>query len=448
MSAYKTYIITAAVAGANPSVGFITCLKAYAKRLKAELIVAHIRGTKKDDELDPSITDNFKVLECDRLLGDNLKILDFYMRPNTMNPLAAMDRFVQNEQSAIIPHTKQFYRPVADMTGETRAIFSTGVCTEPNYPRTTAGRKGEEDHVIGAVIAECGKDGFFHARQIKWMGTGFTDMGTRVEPFGKGGVRFPSVRALAMVCGDWHTGDTDPVSRAATFSMFNEFEPRTIILHDIFNGHSVNHHEADKAINQVRAGEQGRLGLAKEVREVAIELGEICRHAPKDAKVLVAKANHDDWVAQYLNKGQFMQSDRNARYCLRLAEAMLDGKDPLEVGIRDVAKLPRVRFLKRKEKTRVMGIEIGQHGDAGVNGSKAGIMGLEKLQSNAIIGHAHSPQVYRNLIVVGTNTKLDLDYNQKSPSTWLHANALVWPDGSAQLLVMLEQRACRWSYSS
>lgn len=442
----KIYLITAAVAGAEPNRPFLTCLKAYAKRIKGQVIVAAVAGGK-DDIIDGDISENFSVVTGNMPLGKNVSLRQFQIRATQMNPLVGLDRFIQNGESAIIPATKQFFRPVADMTGLTRAIYSTGACTLPSYRDSRAGEIAQHDHVTGAVVVECGADGYFHARHITWLKEGFTDLGTRVERTGKqGAVRFFDARAEAVVAGDWHCGDTDPVARAATFEMFNLFEPRRVVIHDIFNGHSINHHERDKAINQARAYEKGRLSLSEELLAAAKELQDIARHAPRDATVLVAKSNHDDWLNRYLNAGEFMQHAANARLCLPLAEAMLDGKDPLEVALRARAKLNKVHFLKRKEAVRVLDWEIGQHGDAGLNGAKASIAQLERLQSRAVIGHRHTPEVYRGCVVVGTNTYLDLDYNQDSPSTWLHANAVIWPDGSVQLLVMLNQRNCKWTY--
>lgn len=447
---HKTYLITAAVAGANPNKGFLTCLTAYAKRLGAKVLVAQLPGVKKADEIAPSIATDFDttLVGGTVALNRNLSLLRFRIRPAAANPLLGLQRVIRNV-SAVIPHTKQFFQSVATLNSEPRVFYSTGVCTEAYYGDNFAGDRAALDHVVGAVVVEVSANGLFHARHIRWkQGNGFTDLGLRTELFGRGGVRFVPVRAEAVIPGDWHTGDVDETARAATFAMFHEFEPRQIVLHDIMNGHSINHHERNKCITRSREHKNGRLSLPVELAQVADELAVISKQTPKDCKVNVAKSNHDDWLARYLEEGLFTGDPQNTRLCLDLAAALADGKDPLEVAVRRSASLPKVTFLTRKTAIRPLGWDIGQHGDAGVNGSKGNTGQLERVSGHAVIGHQHTPAVYHGLIVVGTNTKLRLPYNERSPSTWLHANAVIWPDGSAQLLIMPEQRSCKWTFTA
>ena len=445
----QTYLITAAVAGAEPNQRFLTCLMAYAKHRRAEVLVATLPGLKKGDVVDTRIASDFgaTIVDQSMSLGLNISLLQFRLRPAQQNPLVSLSRFIQNKKSAIIPATKQFFQSVATMTSDPRAFYSTGVCTEPTYADSRIGEIATFDHVIGAVVLECGREGIFHARHIRWkQNKSVTDLGTCVECFGTGGAKFKQVQAAAVSLGDWHTGDTDPAARAASFDMLHQFEPRVTVLHDIFNGHSINHHEQDKCITRAREHKNGRLDLPAELRGVAAELTEISRWIPSRGRLLVSKSNHDDWLARYLESGHYNDDAQNYRLSLTLAAALYDGLDPLETAVRGMAKLPKVDFLRRKNGVNILGWEVGEHGDAGVNGSKGNTAQLERVAGHAVIGHQHSPAVFRGLVVVGTNTKLQLGYNDKSPSTWLHANAVIWPDGSCQLLVMPEQRACKWTY--
>lgn len=454
MKAHKTYLITSAVKGADAHLGFCTCLAEDAKRRGAEVIVATLPGLKKGDEIDPVLAEKFKFTIAERTvrLGRHINLMQFRLRAAQQNPLMGLSRFIADADSAIIPSTKQFLQPVATLTSAPRVFYTTGTCTKPLYAETRVGEVATFDHMIGAVVVECGRDGYFNACHVQWRsGNGFvggyTDRGMRTQLFGdKGGVHFKPQKAVSVTAGDWHTGDTDPMARAATFDMFNEFEPNHVVVHDIFNGHSINHHERDQGITRAMAHRDNRLDLTRELREVAAELVEICKHLPDRCKLYVAKSNHDDWLARYLQSGVYNDEPNNVRICLDLAAALYDGKDPLEVAVRRFAKLPKVKFLRRKEKLRPLGWEIGQHGDAGQNGSKGNTNQLEKLNNHAIIGHQHTPCTQRSLIVVGTNTKLNLPYNDKGPSSWLHSNAVVWPDGSAQNLIMPEQRQCKWGY--
>jgi len=441
------YLVTAAATGAPPSKGFLTCLDAYAKRISAEIIICPIPGARRDERIARSLQRKYTVAATDRPLCETLDLRVFRLRASQIDPLTGLSRFIQFGRSAVIPSPKQFFRGAACIVGLPKVLYTTGACTEPDYSDTRVGDIGTEDHVIGAVVVET--DGhLFHARHIRYKKTtrGFTDLGTMVT-LQKGKAVFEKVRAEAIIPGDWHAGDTDPVARASVLAMMREYRPKKLVLHDIFNGHSISHHEAGKGVSRAIAADKGRLGLEKELEACADEVAELCRSMPADGKVFVAKSNHDEWLARYLESARFVDDAENYRIALDLAAAAVDGKDPLAVGLRrNHAKLEAVQFLARDESLRVGGWELGQHGDLGINGGGAGIRSIEAAAGHAVVGHTHSPQVFRGLIVVGTTTKLRLPYN-RGPSTWLPASALIWPDGSGQLVVQLADRGGDWTFA-
>ena len=455
---HSTYFITAAVAGAEPDKDFLACLDYYAKMLKASILVTPMVGLKKDDVIDPIFASpRYKLAEDDRILGEHIGIRH-WGKAEQVNPLTGIDGLVPRGMSHVIPSPKQYFRTVARAHGRPEVLLTTGACTKPNYRMgTTLGRRAVLQHTIGAVIVEVGLDGYFHARHIRFKGgKGFTDLGKRVEKFGKGGLRSFNVRAEAIIYGDWHTGvkSTDPICRQQNFDMANLYAPRVAVLHDIMDGYTINHHELENTVLQSKLADEGKT-LKGEFAEVAAELKGFCDQMPRDCKTVVVRSNHDEFAERWVLDGGYVKDRLNAHYGHNLWLLARDGKDIFTEAVLANGALPKVKFLKRQESFRVLDWELGSHGDKGVNGSKGNTTSVEKLagaDSHVVVGHQHSPQVFRGAIVVGTTTYLPtgtdpIPYTASNPSTWLHANAVIWPDGSAQLLVMLDERGCKWSYT-
>lgn len=53
-----------------------------------------------------------------------------------------------------------------------------------------------------------------------------------------------------------------------------------------------------------------------------------------------------------------------------------------------------------------------------------------------ISGHTHSPFLGQNSMVVGTSTKLKLDYT-KGPSSWLNAHGILYGNGKYALITLI-----------
>ncbi len=64
------------------------------------------------------------------------------------------------------------------------------------------------------------------------------------------------------------------------------------------------------------------------------------------------------------------------------------------------------------------------------------------MNTKMITGHTHSPNRGDGHMTVGTLSHLRVGYN-KGASSWMHANALVYPDGKAQLIYIVNDKYCR-----
>jgi hypothetical protein len=152
------------------------------------------------------------------------------------------------------------------------------------------------------------------------------------------------------------------------------------------------------------------------------------------APIVIVKSNHDEVIDRYLEEGRFVNDPENIDIALVMFAAKRDGRDPLKAGIdATYGHVSGVSFLTRDDDYKVHGYQLANHGDLGANGARAGIRSLENACSKAIYGHSHSPQIMRDVFVVGTSTPLKLDYN-RGASSWMNTHGLVHGNGQAQLI--------------
>ena len=151
-------------------------------------------------------------------------------------------------------------------------------------------------------------------------------------------------------------------------------------------------------------------------------------------KVNIVASNHDEHLYRYLDEGRFIGDKGNDLISSKLYAAVLDGKNPLKEGLKLVGKLPsNVRFIERDKGYKLLGYELGHHGDEGANGGRGSPRSIENANSKSITGHGHSAFKIRDTYRVGTSTKLRIDYN-KGYSNWTQTNALLYDIGTVQLL--------------
>lgn len=310
-------------------------------------------------------------------------------------------------------------------------LMTTGAVTKPNY--NTDNRQGiiaDHDHVYGAIVVEIVDNVNYHYRQLTAQKNGpFVDLGIKYS----GKETEPSVLE-ALVLGDWHTGDTNGDVRKKTFEMIQEYKPRRIILHDYFNGHSVNHHEKSKLGSRARAAREGRLSLEEELRMNSKELYAFAAVAGENAEIVLVASNHNEFLDRYLQEGRFLVEHHNAALGAKLFAAVVEKKNPLQVGLEMCGGVPKnVKFLERDQDYKVRGWQLGAHGDQGANGARGGIRGIENAYGKSITGHSHTPEILRDTYIVGTSTDLRLDYTS-GPSSWMNTHAMLWDNGRVQLI--------------
>lgn len=423
------YLITSAQEETRGFMPFIKNINTYATVLGAEvLVLPYARGkyfSQKD--MDPTITDSgFTILDEDLKIGAHLEAKIMCIGGQQIDPLTGIERFVTANKSAIVASPKQALRCIATINelNLPKVLMSTGTITIPNYKNTAQGVKSIEDHVYGFIFVEILDNGMFNYRPVRADSLGnFMDL------------TYSSSKTKAhvdtVVLGDLHAQQISHEILEKTLAMLKDLNPKQVVLHDIFDGASVNHHEQFNFIKQI-----GVPTINDEVKTTANVIKQIMDNC--SSKILIVKSNHDEWLDSYLDTGRFAKDPINLKYAANLLLQKVNGKDPLQYAIEH--ELPRTRrlvWLNRLSTVKSHGIEVGQHGDKGANGSKGNHKSAPKVFGKAILGHEHTPAILNDCYVVGTSTHLRLPYSSSGPSSWMNTHAIVHNNGKVQLINIL-----------
>lgn len=437
---YKRFVITTAVVEKAIHPGFYASLKNYCEKNEALLLILPCqdvanRKTEHNWTLAPELRSEFIVFN-DLALNSKLFISAIKLSAKHINPLTGLSRIGQRNGSFIYASPKQSleYVQVSNRKKIPRAIMTTGAVTKNDYKtdKYMSARTSyiaENDHVIGAVIVEVENSKKFFFRQIQAdEKTGaFADCGIKYLPDGTAIEYAPQ----AIVLGDYHSGETDPNVKRVTKELIMDTKPQDMILHDMYDGKSISHHDIGKPGKRAKKAMLNQLSLQNELRFMNKELEELSSWV--DGSVVLVKSNHDEVLEKYLVEGRYVNDANNHYYSLELAKKALEGKDPLQYACETVEKLQnpdKFIWLQRDEEYKISNVECGAHGD----GWGVTMLSLEKAFGNCVVGHTHTAGIFRGVFRVGTSSKLLLDYNVGGLSTWTQTHCLVYPNGSRQLV--------------
>jgi hypothetical protein len=429
----KRYIITTIVPGCEGHVGFLEAIKNYSKRMHAEVVFISTPTLFKKAEIDESILNYGNLIGRDVLLNNNLSLSTLPISPDQPDPISGLGRIHGNERSVIYGSPKQRLKSIASPSSNLpRVVMTPGTCCKPFKGTSKRSIVANLDLVIGAIVVEVTSSKLYHYRQVQASKTGsFVDLGIEYHPSGK----TSEAKLAALIPGDWHVGYTDPVVRTCTIEMLKLLKPDYLIMHDLFDGISVNHHIDRKLLMKAMLGAQN--SLAGELQATAIELANLQQYPKK--QVIVVKSNHDEFLDKWLDEGNYLRDTQNHIVGLELAFAKAQGKDPLQYGISKYQKLSKVKFLQSEDSFKISSkqIECGMHGHLGPNGSRGSASSLELAFLASVSGHTHSPEILRQAYVMGTSSYLKLNYN-KGPSSWMQTHCLVYENGARQLINIIK----------
>jgi len=312
-----------------------------------------------------------------------------------------------------------------------KVLMTTGAVTQPHYAnKGRINNTAREDHKYGAIIVERVNGTTYHYRQIDALKNGkFCDLGVEY----KGTSRPKKAKTKAVVLGDLHGVAINPKAHKANIEQIKHLKPEYIVLHDVFDGASVNHWVENKEYGRVYAHQHFGLDLEKELDQTRKLINTYAKLIP-NSKVIIVKSNHDERIDRWLDESRYTREPQNNILGHRLFLNKYDGLDPLEEGLKLTGSLePNIRFLSRDEDFKLKGFQLGNHGDLGSNGARGSMRTKEYANGKSITGHTHSPEILRNTYVVGTSTSLK-EYYTKGFSSWMNTNAVLYDIGKVQMI--------------
>lgn len=392
--------------------------------------------------------EGFEIIIDPTLLHKHLSLYPLFINPKVANPITGLRTLAPKLKNAVIASPKQrlesFPSPKDHLP---YLVASTGAVTESpiyeNFMLTKQELIAEHDHQLGAIIIE--PDGeCFHMRHVISKDGGYSvrDFDGTANKYTSEAVS--SAKLLGMVPGDWHSGYTDVEVATVLMDVAEKNDIDEVVLHDTDDGHSTNPHEKHQNMTLTQKALSGMLSVECEIVGVAHDLLEWEKIVKR---VSVVRSNHDEFLDREIENGKYTSHPFSAGPLTIIAGALTEhvyatGSIPyaLPIAIEKIAnniykvpKLQKTVFLERDVAYYIAGVDVSHHGDKLINGRPTNLANIAASIPLSVTGHNHAPGLFRGAYRVGTSSVLDLNYN-KGLGSWLHTFALIFDDGSIQLI--------------
>ncbi len=453
----KRYLFTWAQNNTPVHEKFLRNMEAYAKEIGAELYVIAGRYRNPTSVFEDIEFEEWNPRVLPYLYAGRQNIHkhlvvagDVKISPTAVNPMISMEGF-SGLESSVFGHPKMQMQMVPVLEGRApKMMMTTGACTVENYTDSKAGKKGEFHHSLGFVIVEVKNKNVFFTRQVTATDDGnFNDLYYNVSFDGGNekvevipGLNFVGEKLVGKskitkvkeisgaVMGDIHFGEHDQNIIDTTLDvLFKKLKPKEVVLHDVFNGHSISHHDRKDPFAQYHKEVDGRNDLKKELDEMIEGL-----KAFEKYNTIIVRSNHDDFLDRWLRDVDWRKEStmKNSMCYMDYARLLLGRMAPKGIVPYLINEaFPNMITLGRSDSYKIHEWEVGQHGDVGANGSRGAINQYRRLNTKMIVGHSHSPGRKDGVIQVGTTTHLRVGYNI-GPSSWLQSHSIIHLDGKAQ----------------
>lgn len=427
-------------------------IKAYAEHINADIGVIQGRyqnptslwteNMQKDEWWDPSFSERdddgqitFSYLDAARhRLHEYLTVAsDIKIVPTASDPLTGFEG-IAGDSTVILGHPRVHLRTLPTLEGHpNKFLMTTGACTVRNYTDTKAGKKAEFHHTYGFVIVEVQDKYIFHFRQVTAEQDGsFIDLIYRVQS--------SQVETMtdcdAFICGDIHVAGLNKPVMKKTRELFNALKPKNVVLHDLFDGDSINHHEAKDPLKMYERVKSSRHLLKNELDDLLqfFEEFDILHFNP-----IVVRSNHDEWLDRWIVNADWKKEVHNSEQYMEYGLALLKGDAPNGILPYILQKRygDQVMCLGFDESFKINGWEVGQHGHLGSNGSRGNIETYRKLNTKVIVGDWHTVNRKDGAISVGTYSELRRGYN-KGASSWVNSGAIIHSNSKVQHIIFAE----------
>lgn len=368
------------------------------------------------------------------LFGDTLISCDSHISPTSKNPLDGYEILAENNH-VVLGHSKNHFKTLPRFRGDSlRVMASTGSITSKNYSKSKSGEHGALLHSYGFVVVELKNKDICHIpRNVKVKSDGsFIDINNEVNNQTVSKIN----SSLGFVWGDIHAEQINRDFLNVTKELVAKLNPQKSVLHDIFDGATVNVHETKDMFLQRIKITQGKHLLENEVKE--------CLDLVEDIKgccgeVWISESNHDNFLTRHIDNENWKRDLHNSPAYLKYALISQT------VDLREYGNIlgyliwerfgDSVKYMKMGDSMYIADYQVASHGDFSSNGAKGATRGFSRLNLKLIHAHSHSPMLHNNVTCVGVTCNIEQWYNRKGLSSWAYAHSVVHNNGKNQLLV-------------
>ncbi len=366
--------------------------------------------------------------------GDTLISCNSHISPTAKEPTLGYEILAENNH-VILGHSKNHFKTLPRFRGDAlRIVASTGYLTSKNYSKSKAGESGAMLHSYGFIVVELKTDDVCYIpRNVKVKADGsFIDIIHSVS--NKIVSKIDS--SLGFVWGDIHAREINRDFLNVSKELVSKLNPRKSVLHDIFDGSTINVHESKDMFLKRLKITQGKHLLEDEINECLDLVDEIKGCC---GEVWVSESNHDNFLGRHIDNENWKRDLHNSPAYLKYALISQT------VDLRQYGNIlgyllherfgESVKYMKMGDSAYISDYQIAAHGDFSSNGSKGATRSFSRLNLKLIHAHSHSPMLHNNVSCVGTTCNLQQYYNRKGLSSWAYAHSVIHDNGKNQLLV-------------
>ena len=496
------FLVTSVTAEIPVDREFFDNMRFYASQKNYLILVMPTNGI--TDGIDPyilnkkgvfSLTSTTYIINSDIELSPYLRLWTIPVMPKNENPDASLDKPLQGRknQVQIIASPQLRYKgvPTAENKNFTHAIWSTGSISKNLYPfnNPASGRVSNlanNRHQLSFLVVEKtdkksgvfqkGSPGMYHIRPVKYYDhkehggrAGFTDMGY----FYSDGKR-EKADVHTIVVGDIHDHSTSQYFLQVVEDAMTKFNIKNIILHDVLDGFSHNHHESKRLVSKLNKYKKGELNIQDEVEGVIQTLNAFLDKFPR-LTMFVNDSNHHYWLENLMDDPNAISDMQNREFIIELLSARTEGRGrniyeylfnsyredyhknlmPYELSIK---KQKDSIYISQPERIKVMGkhetflvgpdhnpVHLNFHGHKGGNGARGSPLTHARASDNIVVGDSHSPVILGGYVNVGVAMPKEVPYTEGGYSSWQNAFAFINEEtGDAQLILYEPKTGRSW----
>jgi len=394
----------------------------------------------------------YAVVQRDFKIGPHVTIGSMLTSTKQINPLTGLDNISSPYEVTIIGSPKQCITPMANLAKHPGELCSTGTITCADYSSSKyfsqrTAKIAEKKHQLGGIALEFNKEtGKPSTTNILFKDNGDTYFkGKLLRAKTK---RVSKAKVPAVTLPDVHLSSTWK-HLVKLIDEIRHLNPKVIFVHDDLDNESINPHKEKFAHIGTKL-----TPIFENYYDEAQNYVRFCERMLNtfEGQIVSVFSNHPQFLERFISAGDHVKVRDKKSYKLlhEIAKRMADAvdrfgrpnKSPTQILVEilrpDLVESGRFKWLLAHEGFNVCGIECGQHGHVGKQGSRSpSTQALLKMLGPNITGHGHFREVkglgYRVSSIYGGGHSRPA-YALKGADIWSIDYAVIYDNLHVQLV--------------